>query len=105
MSANTTFPTLLEMFFRQRLMQQKRASAHTLASYRDTFCLLLRYAEQKLHKAPSGLALEDLDAPLIGAFLAHLQENRGTSARVVSQIIPPAISHCVSERRQYEFPH
>jgi len=81
MSANTNFPTLLEMFFRQRLMQQKRASAHTLASYRDTFCLLLRYAEQKLHKAPSGLALEDLDAPLIGAFLAHLQENRGTSAR------------------------
>lgn len=81
MSANTAFPSLLEAFFTERLVQQKRASAHTLASYRDTFCLLLRYAEQRLHKAPSRLALEDLDAPLIGEFLDHLQESRGTSAR------------------------
>jgi site-specific recombinase XerD len=81
MSANTTFPALLEAFFTGRLVQQKHASAHTLASYRDTFCLLLRHAEQRLHKAPSGLALEDLDAPLVSAFLEHLQENRGTSAR------------------------
>ena len=81
MSANTAFPALLEAFFTERLVQQKHASAHTLASYRDTFCLLLRYAEQRLHKAPSGLALEDLDAPLISAFLDHLQESRGTSAR------------------------
>lgn len=81
MSANTAFPTLLETFFTERLVQQKRASAHTLASYRDTFCLLLRYAEQRLNKAPSRLALADLDAPLIGAFLDHLQERRGTSAR------------------------
>jgi integrase/recombinase XerD len=80
MSANT-FPTLMEAFFTERLVQQKHASAHTLASYRDTFCLLLRYAEQRLHKAPSRLTLEDLDAPLIGEFLDHLQESRGTSAR------------------------
>jgi site-specific recombinase XerD len=76
-----TFPSLLEAFFTERLVQQKHASAHTLASYRDTFCLLLRYAEQRLHKAPSRLALEDLDAPLIGEFLDYLQESRGTSAR------------------------
>lgn len=81
MSANTAFPTLLESFFTGRLVQQKHASAHTLASYRDSFCLLLRYAEQRLHKAPSRLALEDLDAPLISAFLDYLQESRGTSAR------------------------
>jgi integrase/recombinase XerD len=54
------------------LVQQKHASAHTLASYRDTFCLLLPYAEQRLHKVPSRLTLEDLDAPL---------KSRGTSAR------------------------
>ena len=42
MSANTTFPTLLEAFFTERLVQQKHVSTHTLASYRDTFCLLLR---------------------------------------------------------------
>jgi integrase/recombinase XerD len=80
MSANT-FPTLLEAFFTERLVQQKHVSAHTIASYRDTFCLLLRYVEQRLHKAPSKVALEDLDAPLIAGFLDHLQENRGTSAR------------------------
>lgn len=81
MSANPAFPALLEHFFTRRLVQQKHASAHTLASYRDTFCLLLRYAEQSLHKAPSGLALEDLNAPVISAFLDHLQESRGTSDR------------------------
>ena len=81
MSVNTTFPALLEAFFTERLVQHKHASAHTLASYRDTFCLLLRYAEQTLNKAPSRLALEDLDAPLIAAFLDYLQESRGTSAR------------------------
>ena len=80
MSANP-FPTLMEAFFTERLVQQKHASAHTLASYRDTFCLLLRFAEQRLHKAPSRLTLEDLEAPLIGEFLDHLQESRGTSAR------------------------
>jgi integrase/recombinase XerD len=81
MSANTAFPSLLERFFTERLMQQKRASGHTLASYRDTFCLLLRYAEEMVHKAPSRLALEHLDAPMISAFLDHLQAARGTSER------------------------
>jgi site-specific recombinase XerD len=81
MSANTTFPALLEGFFTGRLVQQKRVSAHTIASYRDSFCLLLRYAEQRLHKAPSRLTLADLDVPLISAFLDYLQENRGISAR------------------------
>jgi integrase/recombinase XerD len=81
MSANTTFPALLEGFFTERLVQQKRVSAHTLASYRDSFCLLLRYAEERLHIAPARLTLEELDAPLISTFLDHLQEIRGTSAR------------------------
>ena len=81
MSANTAFPMLLEGFFTDRLVQQKHASAHTLASYRDTFCLLLRFAEQRLNKAPSRLALADLDASLIGAFLDHVEERRGCSAR------------------------
>jgi len=81
MSANTTFPALLEAFFTERLIQQKHVGSHTIASYRDTFCLLLRYAQDDLHKAPSQLALADLDAPLIGAFLDYLQAHRGTSAR------------------------
>ena len=50
MTANTAFPALLEAFFTERLVQQKQVSPHTVASYRDTFCLLLRYAQQRLHQ-------------------------------------------------------
>ncbi|WP_027149484.1 tyrosine-type recombinase/integrase [Methylobacter tundripaludum] len=81
MTANITFPALLQAFFTDRLLQQKQVSPHTIASYRDTFCLLLRYAQQQLHKTPTKLTLAELNAPLIIAFLDHLQLERGTSAR------------------------
>jgi integrase/recombinase XerD len=81
MTANTSFPSLLETFFTDRLLQQKQVSPHTIASYRDTFCLLLRYAQQQLHKTPAKLALTELNAPMIIAFLDYLQQARGTSAR------------------------
>ena len=51
------FPALLERFFTQRLIAQRRVSSHTIASYRDTFRLLLQFVEKRLHKPPSGLAL------------------------------------------------
>ncbi len=73
--------TLLEGFFTRRLMTQRQASPHTIASYRDTFRLLLRFAQQRLRKAPSNLALGDLDAPLVLAFLDELEQRRGASAR------------------------
>ena len=57
MSVARTFPALLEAFFAERLIRQRQASPHTLASYRDTFCLLLAYAQQKLRKAPSKVTL------------------------------------------------
>ena len=63
------FAALLEKFFTQRLMQQRQASVHTIASYRDTFKLLLEFVQRRLHKAPSSLELEDIDAPLVAAFL------------------------------------
>lgn len=81
MSAPLTFPILLERFFTERLIEQKHVSPHTIASYRDTFCLLLRYAQIGLHKGPSQLTWPDLDAALIAAFLDDLQASRGTSAR------------------------
>jgi integrase/recombinase XerD len=81
MTTNLSFPTLLETFFTERLLRQQRASPHTVASYRDTFSLLLRFAQQRLHKAPSILMLDDLDAPVISAFLDDLEHERGTSAR------------------------
>jgi integrase/recombinase XerD len=74
-------PVLLERFFTQRLMAKRRASAHTIASYRDTFRLLLRFVQLQLRKAPSLLSLTDLQAPLIGAFLDDLESARSITAR------------------------
>ena len=81
MNAAPNFATLLEGFFTRRLMNQRRASPHTIASYRDTFRLLLRFAQQRLRKAPSDLALADVDAPLVLAFLDEQEQRRGASAR------------------------
>lgn len=81
MQNDANFPTLLERFFTQRLMAQRQASPHTIASYRDTFRLLLEFAQKRLHKAPSQMALTDLDTSLICAFLDGLEECRGNSAR------------------------
>src|SRR5215467_358363 len=68
------FPTLLQSFFIDRLMRQRQVSPHTLASYRDTFRLLVQYAQRRLRKAPSDLTMPDLDPSLIGAFLDHLEK-------------------------------
>lgn len=73
-------PTL-EAFFSERLARQRQASPHTVLAYRDTFRLLLGFAQQRTGKAPSKLDLQDLDAPLIGAFLEHLEKDRGNSVR------------------------
>lgn len=71
-------PTL-EAFFTQRLMAQKNASPNTIASYRDCFRLLLGFMHDKTGKAPSKLDIDDLDAPMIAAFLDHLEHERGTT--------------------------
>ncbi|WP_433258226.1 tyrosine-type recombinase/integrase (plasmid) [Streptosporangium sp. CA-135522] len=73
-------PTL-QAFFTDRLIRQRHASDHTIASYRDTFKLLLAFAEPRTGRAPSNLRITDLDAPVIGAFLDHLETERGNSAR------------------------
>ncbi len=77
---STLGPTL-EAFLIQRLLAQRRASPHTIAAYRDTFCLLLGFVEHQTGKAPATLGLEDLNPPLIGAFLDHLERDRHNSAR------------------------
>jgi integrase/recombinase XerD len=81
MSAARTFPALLEAFFTDRLIRQRQASPHTLASYRDTFCLLLAHAQRVLRKAPTDISLADLDTTFLGAFLDHLEQERDNSAR------------------------
>src|SRR5262252_5497135 len=81
MTPTTNFAPLLERFFTQRLMQQRQASPHTLRSYRDTFRHLLLFAQQRLHQPPSRLHVEQIDAPLIVAFLDTLEKQHGVSVR------------------------
>lgn len=76
-----SFPTLLQKFFTQRLIQQQHVSPRTVAAYRDSFRLLLAFAHRELHKSPSDMTIEDLDAPLILAFLKHLEEERHNCIR------------------------
>jgi integrase/recombinase XerD len=71
----TALAPVLQAFFTQHLAQ-RRASPHTVASYRDTFRLLLRFTQAHTGKAPASLELADLDAELVGAFLEHLETER-----------------------------
>lgn len=72
----TSLAPTLEAFFTERLIGQRRASPNTVASYRDTFRLLLGFTAERTGRPPSRLQIEDLDAPLIGAFLDHLETRR-----------------------------
>jgi site-specific recombinase XerD len=80
MTPAVSFAALLERFFTQRLMQQRQASPHTISSYRDTFRQFLKFVQQRLQKPPSRLTFEEIDAPLIVAFLDGL-EKHGVSIR------------------------
>jgi integrase/recombinase XerD len=75
------FVTLIQEFFCLHLVQQKDASSQTVASYRDTFRLLLGYIQRTRRKQPSALTLADLDAPTITAFLQHLEKKRGNKTQ------------------------
>jgi len=77
----TSFAPILESFFTERLIIQRQVSPHTVASYRDTFRLLLVFAQARTGRAPCRLELTDLDAPVIGAFLDHLEHERGNTVR------------------------
>jgi integrase/recombinase XerD len=73
-------PTM-QAFFTERLVGERRASPHTIAAYRDTLKLLLAFAAKRLRRQPCKLDIGDLDAPLIAAFLDHLERERGNSVR------------------------
>lgn len=77
----TSLAPLLERFFTQRLMMQRQASPHTISSYRDSFRQLLIFAQQRLQQQPSRLGIEQIDAPLIVAFLDELEQQRGLTPR------------------------
>jgi site-specific recombinase XerD len=77
----TALAPALQAFFSERLITQRSSSPETIAAYRDAFRLLLRFAHEQTGKQPFELDIDDLDAPLIGAFLTHLEQDRGNSPR------------------------
>lgn len=79
--ATPALAPILRSFFVDRLLRQRNTSPATIASYRDTFRLLLRFAEAHLHRPAASLTIEDLGAPLVLAFLDHLERDRGNTIR------------------------
>jgi integrase/recombinase XerD len=77
----TPLAPTLQAWFTDRLLTQRNSSPQTIAAYRDTFRLLLAFAHEQTGKQPFQLELDELDAPLIGAFLTHLEHDRGNSVR------------------------
>jgi integrase/recombinase XerD len=77
----TILAPTLQSYFTDRLLRQRRVSANTIASYRDAFRLLLAFVQERTGTPPSKLELTQLDAPTIGAFLEHLEHDRGNSSR------------------------
>lgn len=73
-------PTL-QAFFTDRLVGQRQASPHTVAAYRDTLRLLLVFVAKRRGIEPSKLGVDDIDAPLVGAFLDHIEHDRGNGVR------------------------
>jgi integrase/recombinase XerD len=71
---------ILQGFFRVKLIQHKDASPHTIASYRDTWRLLLHYAQQATGTPPEKMRLAQIDYDLITRFLHHLDTERGNAA-------------------------
>jgi len=80
-------------FFTERLVNQKRVSAHTITAYRDTFRLLLTFASKRSGKSPSELDFDDLDATVIGAFLDLPRSRTGNSARTRNLALAAIHSH------------
>lgn len=79
--STATLPALIQRFFTDRLCTQLEASRHTVAGYRDTFRLLLRFASARKGKPPVKLMIEDIDADLVADFLVHTETARGNSVR------------------------
>ncbi len=100
--STTNLAPWLERFFTQRLMQQREASPHTISSYRDTFRQFLTFLYQRLKQHPSDLNVEQIDAPLIIAFLDELEKERGISVR--SRNLRLAAIHSFFRYMAFELP-
>jgi len=74
-------PVYVQRFFTERLINQLQASPNTIASYRDTFRLLLKYASDHLGRSPTDLMVADIDVDLVGEFLDFIEGTRKNATR------------------------
>ena len=81
MIATYPLPAYVQRFFTERLLTQMQASPNTIASYRDTFRLLLKYAAAETNLPPTDLHVAHIDADIVGRFLTFCEDERGNSAR------------------------
>jgi integrase/recombinase XerD len=77
----TAIAPYLSAFLREHLPQERRASPHTCEAYAYAYQLLLCFAARRLKVQPSSLELEQLDVPLVLAFLEHIERERGNSPK------------------------
>src|SRR5437763_15333589 len=84
----TALAPSIQAYFTDRLIGQRHASSNTIAAYRHSFQLLLRFVTDRIGKPPSALDIADLDAPLIAAFLDHLQTDRGNTVATRNNRLP-----------------
>jgi site-specific recombinase XerD len=85
MTQARTLSSLVQQFFSDYLINQRKASSHTVASYRDSFSLLLHYAQDQYRRPAAGIELVDLNARFIAGFLSHLENDRGACIRSRNQ--------------------
>ena len=77
----TLIAPTLQMFFTDRLVQQRQVSPRTIAAYRDALRLLFGFVHQQTGKLPAQLEWDDLDATMISGFLGYLEDERHNSIR------------------------
>jgi site-specific recombinase XerD len=80
-TATISVAILLDSYFHQRLIAQRRASRQTVLAYRDALRLLVTFAAERAHTAPERLTLEQLDRDVVLAFLEHLEGTRQNTVR------------------------
>lgn len=85
-----TLPSLLQQFFVDHLQQQRAVSKCTVAAYRDTFKLLLQFAESRTGKSPTSLTFDDVNATLLLDFLDHLEKTEATVSGAGMHAWPPS---------------
>lgn len=86
----TALAPILEAFFTDRLMAQRGASPHTIASYRDTLTLLLGHIHQQTGKLPAELDLADLDAPISAPSCSNWKQAAATAPPLATHGWPPS---------------